>query len=172
MTAAKPPARQRAVGALASGSATAELHHHRGHDPAFRYDLLSFIVKKGRIGQIGPWHMRVSPLEPATQAFSACGRGCRTLAAVFPGLPGPLNEVYSYLIHGFWRGHLILRHPSEGHPLTREDALEALRNTTAALPSPGLEALEPIWVRFLERERASGAGGSDEPASAARWGRG
>ena len=33
MTAAKPPARQRAVGALASGFATAELHHHRGHDP-------------------------------------------------------------------------------------------------------------------------------------------
>ena len=30
MTAAKPPARQRAVGALASGFATAELHHHRG----------------------------------------------------------------------------------------------------------------------------------------------
>ena len=32
MTAAKPPARQRAVGALASGFATAELHHQPGHD--------------------------------------------------------------------------------------------------------------------------------------------
>jgi len=30
MTAAKPPARQRAVGALAGGSATAELHHPAG----------------------------------------------------------------------------------------------------------------------------------------------
>jgi hypothetical protein len=32
MTAAEPPARQRAVGALASGFATAELHHQAGHD--------------------------------------------------------------------------------------------------------------------------------------------
>ena len=32
MTAAKPPARQRAVGALASGSAIAELHHQLGHN--------------------------------------------------------------------------------------------------------------------------------------------
>ena len=32
MTAAKPLARQRVVGALASGFATAELHHHQGHD--------------------------------------------------------------------------------------------------------------------------------------------
>jgi hypothetical protein len=35
MTAAMPPARQRAVGALASGIATAELHHHPGHDRGF-----------------------------------------------------------------------------------------------------------------------------------------
>jgi hypothetical protein len=34
MTTAKPPARYRAVeGALAGGSATAELHHPQGHDP-------------------------------------------------------------------------------------------------------------------------------------------
>jgi hypothetical protein len=35
MTTAKPPARYSAVeGALAGGSATAELHHPQGHDPA------------------------------------------------------------------------------------------------------------------------------------------
>jgi hypothetical protein len=34
MTTAKPPARYSAVeGALAGGSATAELHHSQGHDP-------------------------------------------------------------------------------------------------------------------------------------------
>jgi hypothetical protein len=34
MTTAKPPARYSAVeGALAGGSATAELHHPQGHDP-------------------------------------------------------------------------------------------------------------------------------------------
>ena len=36
MTTAKPPARQRAVGALTSGSATAELPHQAGHDPKLR----------------------------------------------------------------------------------------------------------------------------------------
>ena len=36
MTIAKPPARQRAVGALASGLATAELHHQMGHDQKWR----------------------------------------------------------------------------------------------------------------------------------------
>src|SRR4051812_12520660 len=41
MTAAKPLARQRAVGALASGSATVELHHHPGHDPRPRQAPLS-----------------------------------------------------------------------------------------------------------------------------------
>ena len=39
MTAAKPPARQRAVGALASGFATAELHHQAGHDPGAALEL-------------------------------------------------------------------------------------------------------------------------------------
>ena len=34
MTTAKPPARYGAMwGARAGGFATAELHHHRGHDP-------------------------------------------------------------------------------------------------------------------------------------------
>src|SRR4051794_22074412 len=41
ITAAKPPARQPAVGALASGFATAELHHHPGHDLALAADRAS-----------------------------------------------------------------------------------------------------------------------------------
>ena len=48
MTAAKPPARQRAVGALASGSATAQLHHQAGHDPSV-LALIGQLIEKGEL---------------------------------------------------------------------------------------------------------------------------
>ena len=59
MTAAKPPARQRVAGALASGFATAELHHQAGHDP--RFDHVNII---GRYTFILPHGIARGELRP------------------------------------------------------------------------------------------------------------
>ncbi|MDX0110467.1 hypothetical protein GOC33_32195 [Sinorhizobium meliloti] len=50
MTTAPPPAHYGAVeGALASGFATAELHHLWGHDPPHLHAVLAFALRKREI---------------------------------------------------------------------------------------------------------------------------
>src|SRR4051812_9028413 len=71
MTAAKPLARQRAVGALASGSATVELHHHPGHDRLGVLAAATVVVGQQDDMAAGERHM--VRLGPALGALSRGG---------------------------------------------------------------------------------------------------